>query len=442
MLSATLRLLARLRLPGAAAALLRLVVALQPSHAQALTELQALAVARGDRARATVLGERLVALRPDDRRALRNLAALRLQAGDMHGALTSFARLDALGGAATGATRLHADAEMDPAAAARGEPYVAALENVLVDTDFWFIADGERLYAREVHGRTVANHPAVGGRVSPDGKTLIVTWAAPARTIEAPCVLLGGDENYSHWLTRNLIKLCLLEGRPELEALPLLVNEDLRAYQRECLALLGIDEARLLRVPRPAVIACRRLHVPTQLRNHPQMRRGIDWLRARVAGRMHAGEPRDLLFMSRRDSATRMLLNDAELAAALEGLGFRTIVPGTMPVAEQIGALSRARVIVAAHGAGLTNLVFAPPGARVIELASANIAHMEDFRVIARCMGQHIATLVSEDFGAEQRPGEHPMHWHYRCDVAAVLEAVRGELAAPLTSAARTSPRG
>ncbi|MCZ7565696.1 MAG: glycosyltransferase 61 family protein [Burkholderiales bacterium] len=430
MLDPVLRLLARLRLPGAAAALLRLVVALRPSHARALTELQAIALARGDGAQAIALGERLVALDPDHRGALRNLAVLHLRAGDLDAALAPFARVDALDGAPPGATRLLADADMDPAAAARGEPYVAALDDVLVDTDYWFVGNGERLYAREVHGRTVANHPAVRGRVSPDGRRVIVTWAAPARTIEAPCVLLGGDDNYSHWITRNLIKLSLVEARPELAALPLVVHEDLRAYQREYLALLGIDETRLLRVPRPAVVAFRRLYVPTQLRNHPCMRGGIDWLRVRLARCMHPGEPRDLVYVSRRESPVRKLLNDAELAAALKRLGFRIIVPGTMSVAAQIAAFSRARVVVAAHGAGLANLVYSRPGARVVEIASAIIAHMDDFRVIARVMGQHVTTLVSDDLGPAGAADEHPMHRHYRCDVAAVLATVRRELAA------------
>lgn len=429
-LTAVLRLLARLRMPGAAAALLRLMLAVRPAHARALTELQAIAVARGGRAEAIRLGERLLAIDPDNAQALRNVAVLRLQSGDARGAHAPFARLDELKGAAAGATRLCMDAEMDPALAARAEPYVAALEDVVVDTDYWYVVQGERLYSREVHGRAIANLPAVKGRVAPDGRFLIVTLPAAARTIAEPCVLLGGDENYSHWITRNLLKLSLLEVRPELAALPLLVPDDLRAFQREYLALLGIAEARLLRVPRPSVIGCRRVFVPTQLRNHPRMRAGIDWLRARLAAHMDAGEPRDLLFLSRRDSPTRQLLNDAELAGRLEALGFHTVVPGTMSVAAQIGAFSRARVIVAAHGAGLTNLVFAPPGARVIEIASDNIAHMDDFRVIARELGQPFTTLVSKDYGSDQPPGEHPMHWHYRCDVAAVLEAARRELAA------------
>jgi capsular polysaccharide biosynthesis protein len=264
----------------------------------------------------------------------------------------------------------------------------------------------------------------------PDGRRFVVSLPAPAISIDTPCVLLAGDENYSHWLTRNLTKMFLVEGHPGYAALPLLINEDLSGYQREYLALLGISEERLIKVPRGAVVACRDLVVPTQLRNHPRMRQGIDWLRGRLAKCMATDAPRDLLFLSRKDSSTRVLLNEDELARALEALGFRTMIAGTMSVAQQVDAFSRARVVVGSHGAGLTNLMFAPCGALAIEITSANIAHMDEFRFIAQQMGQRMITVVSNDLGPGQPGAEHPMHRPYRCDVPAVIGILRRELAA------------
>jgi capsular polysaccharide biosynthesis protein len=430
LLKPALTLLAALRLPGAAAALLRAVLRVRPGHVGALRELLALALTRGDRAEAARAGERLARAAPDDPALRWSLAVLALQAGDAEGALRHFSRHDALRSGGALATRLCADSLLDPVRAGSGEPYVARLRDVLVETALWSVIDGGKVYVHEVHDRTIANGPFVAGRMLPDARRFIVSLPAPAVNVDTPCVLLGGDENYSHWLTRNLIKLCLVEEDPEYAGRPLLINADLRGYQREYLTLLGIPEARLIKVPRDAIVACRELIVPTLLRNHPRMRVGIDWLRGRLARCLATEAPQELLFLSRKDSATRVLLNEDELAEALAALGFRTLVAGEVSVAEQIAAFSRARVVVGAHGAGLTNLVFAPHGALVVEITSANIAHMDDFRVIAQTLGQRVITLVSDDLGPEPSTPEHPMHRAYRCDVPAVVETLRRELAA------------
>ncbi len=424
MLTAILRLLARLRLPGVAAALLRLILAVRPSHARALTELQAIAIARGDRGEAIQLGERLLAIDRDNAQALWNVAVLALQSDDAGTALRCFARRDALQSGGLVTTRLCTDSLLDPARAARGEPYVGRLRDVLVETALWSVIDGERVYVREAHDRTIANGPFVAGRVLPDGQRFVISLPAPAIRVDRPCVLLGGDENYAHWVIRNLLKLVLVDTRPELAALPLLLNDDLRPYQREFLELLAIGDARLIKVPRGVVVACRDLAVPTQLRNHPRMIEGIEWLRARLAAWMAPGPAHDLLFVSRRDAPVRVLLNERELEASLHSLGFATVVPGAMPVREQIHAFSSAAVIVAPHGAGLANLVFAPRGATVIEIASSNIAQMSDFRHIARALDQRIVTLVSDDYDLT-RPETLAANWDYRADVSRVLGALK-----------------
>jgi capsular polysaccharide biosynthesis protein len=54
----------------------------------------------------------------------------------------------------------------------------------------------------------------------------------------------------------------------------------------------------------------------------------------------------------------------------LEKFGFRSVKLETMSVAEQAACLAAAKVVVAPHGGGLTNLVFCSPGTKVIEIFS------------------------------------------------------------------------
>jgi capsular polysaccharide biosynthesis protein len=108
-------------------------------------------------------------------------------------------------------------------------------------------------------------------------------------------------------------------------------------------------------------------------------------------------------------------------------LGFERIVPGEMPVAAQISAFGAARIIVAAHGAGLTNMIFTPPGAAIVELTSTAIEHMDLFRMLSKSTGHSIQTLCSDDYDVPAQTVN--VNADYRVDVQQVRQAVEAALA-------------
>lgn len=85
-----------------------------------------------------------------------------------------------------------------------------------------------------------------------------------------------------------------------------------------------------------------------------------------------ANAPDQLLFVTRGDARLRRLINEAELMAELIDLNFEFFYPKSDDHASQIQAFRSARIIVAVHGAALTNLLFCQPGALVIELFPSN----------------------------------------------------------------------
>jgi capsular polysaccharide biosynthesis protein len=365
---------------------------------------------------------------PDDPEALEQLGIALFAAGDEDGALELFVQSDRARFGAGVQTRLCVNSLLDPERAARGEPYVHVLEDVLVDSEFWIVIDGERAYSHETFDAQIANSPFVRRRTIRRGARFVTTITPPRLSVDEPCVLLGGDHNYAHWVSRNLLKLALIDGQEKFASLRMLVNRDLRRHQLEYLQLLGIPLNRFILVPGKGMVRCRRLIVPTLTLGRPRMHVGIDWLRRRMSALLAPEEQaRDLIFLSRRDSRVRVLLNEDELIRALEPLGFRVIVAGEMSVREQIEAFSQARVVVGAHGAGLTNLVFAPSCAFVLEIVSGRIVHMGEFKFIAGQRGQTYSQIVSEDYGPE-RDEINRMHSDYRVDVAAVVKTLRDRI--------------
>lgn len=203
-------------------------------------------------------------------------------------------------------------------------------------------------------------------KVSAANGMAILQLDAPRRAVDS-CFLLGGSRNYYHWLADYFPRLGLVAVPPSL---PLLINRDLAGFQRECLEQIGIAESRLLPVDLPAVIRCTELAAPLaaayRQRLHPD---AVAWLRRIFVAPAQAGAARRL-YVSRRDAALRRIVNEEELAAALGALSFETLVPGTMSVKAQAQAFSQAKIIVGPHGAGLVNVIFAPPSAAVIELSA------------------------------------------------------------------------
>ena len=385
------------------------------------------ALAAGDGARAEQLCAARLAESGEDRDARLRLGHLALGDGRVADAVAHFRALDALDGRGQVVTEALVRQHLDIARAQRGEPYCQWLTDVRVETAYWTIVRDGIVYNDDVHAKNLYTSPFVQGRVSADGATVIATLPFPYREIDDACILVGGDDNYSHWLFRNMLKLSTLDRAGLLYSYPWLVNSDLRSYQTEYMTLLGQQSAHLIKVERQAVIACRRVLVPALHVSTQAVTQGVQWMRERMADLLVApAQATRRLFISRGNGARRRLLNEDAVYADLQARGFERVVPDELSVAEQIATFSGARIVVAAHGAALTNMIFAPPGAAIIELTSSAIEHMNLFRKLARSTQQRVITIVSADYAVAA--DEVNMHSDYRIDVQAVRTAIAGLL--------------
>lgn len=98
--------------------------------------------------------------------------------------------------------------------------------------------------------------------------------------------------------------------------------------------------------------------------------------RQAVPARERKGE---LLYLSRNEAGMRKVLNEDEILPGLKDMGFRVMRASKMSLVEQIEAFRQARVVLSAHGAGLTNILFCRPGTTLIEIFPEGGVHGSAF---------------------------------------------------------------
>ena len=96
-------------------------------------------------------------------------------------------------------------------------------------------------------------------------------------------------------------------------------------------------------------------------------------------------------------------MREDELRARLTARGFTVVDPGTLSVQEQIDHFAAARVIVAPHGAALTNLSFCRPGVRLLELFAPGYLNPGYWSIMSNIEAHAIATWWPP--GPAPRPG-------------------------------------
>ncbi len=178
-----------------------------------------------------------------------------------------------------------------------------------------------------------------------------------------------GDANFYHFMHDVLPRVAVLEQagveRPDRWYVPHTTR-----FQRELLELWGIGEDEIINSDQVPHVRAQTLVVPglasTIERNPPWVSR---LLRSRLVPPGVERVPGRYLYLARRAGLhNRCVLNEAEVLALLEPLGFQVVDPGDLSVAEQIRTFAEADVVVAPHGASLANIPFFSPGAALLEL--------------------------------------------------------------------------
>ncbi|MHC2090032.1 glycosyltransferase family 61 protein [Methylobacterium sp. CM6244] len=175
-----------------------------------------------------------------------------------------------------------------------------------------------------------------------------------------------------HWLIDHLPRFAWIvpSGILSNKQFSILLNGH-RPFESETLDLLGLRHVAVgltetvfverLLVPPPVLpLDAGDLHLPAVFEPLGE--------RADAIAREQGAHLPERVYITRRDATRRPLVNESEIEREVAAHDFTVLEFSALPLWHQIAIARNARIIMGPHGAGLSHIVFAKPGTKVIEL--------------------------------------------------------------------------
>ena len=116
--------------------------------------------------------------------------------------------------------------------------------------------------------------------------------------------------------------------------------------------------------------------------------------------------PHRKIVILRPGAKTRRLTNSEELLLALKG--WETVVLENLTIRDQIKTFAEATHIVAAHGAGLVNLLWCSPGTKVIEIQDKRMIHKKVYPILSHHLGLEHELYLADTVPIPLKDGKKP----------------------------------
>jgi capsular polysaccharide biosynthesis protein len=256
----------------------------------------------------------------------------------------------------------------------------------------------------------------------------------PLTDVDARVAVLATEaaELYYHWLFQLLPRYELIRraGISLNDIEYFYVNSQRSRFQRETLALLGIESSKIIDGDKVPYLRARELIVPSVPLGtscfRPWM---IDFLRERFlpkSGRDLASSGRRL-YISRGLAEYRRVLNEGEVISVLKKHGFEVAAMETMSVPEQASVMAECDIVIGPHGGGMSNLVFCSPGTKVVEIYSPELVATYFWR-LSNQLGLDYYYMLGEGSPVTLE-ADYKQSWDSREDIRVDVDVLRQTLA-------------
>lgn len=218
---------------------------------------------------------------------------------------------------------------------------------------------------------------------------------------------------YFHWMLDIIPRIKILKmANIDLENIDCFVipNNNLR-FQVEVLKKIGISERKIIHAEND-----QSLHMEAANLIVPSLPSSLDsppaWACAYVKTIYQdclatTALPQRRIYISRAKAAGRKILNEDDVLATLLPFGFKRIELETMAVQDQAKIFSETEIVIAAHGAGLTNILFCRPGTVILDIFSPRYVN-PCYWILANEMQLTYGYLIGEDLGSREKINVDP----------------------------------
>lgn len=295
------------------------------------------------------------------------------------------------------------------------------LRNVVLDTSTMMLFSGHRPLRETLYLMNEGDFDYA--RVKP---------LHPEATNPTTRYIVGGNAgvgNYFHWMTQSLPSIDWGVRHRRHSDIAIAVPP-LRPPQVEALALLGhasVPRLTLRPVAHYALVSAEYAEFLDARMPHTVSKAAAETFARLRAAVEPAADGAYAIYVARTDSPRRVMTNENALISMLERQDVHIVVPGALPVRQQLAIFRRARLVIGPHGAGLTNLIACEPGAHVYELLPSHYPN-NCFNRLAQTCGLHWwGDAFQSDAEGRASPGRT---WRADLDtVARRLDEIRARMA-------------
>jgi capsular polysaccharide biosynthesis protein len=199
--------------------------------------------------------------------------------------------------------------------------------------------------------------------------------AKTTRKIDGTVAYLSNVEpsNYYHWMCRTLPLLRIYQKFFDLQDIDFFYigDSELKNFHKESLTRAGIKPHQILQEACTANRILAAISTRTkQFGAAPVVQANYDYSRGlfRHEIDVNATAQRQRIYVQRGNVKRRKVLNESQIIEHLAGYNFIPVQMDHKTLLEQVQIFSQAEIVVAPHGAALTNLLFIQSGTKVIEL--------------------------------------------------------------------------
>jgi hypothetical protein len=252
-----------------------------------------------------------------------------------------------------------------------------------------------------------------------------VDFSSPARREDHVIALWSHATwlGFHHFLAEVSPKICRIkeEFGEELGGAKLCYPMIHRRYEKELLGMLGIREDQVIDSKAVGGVTAEKLTIVPMAGwfcGNPN----VEFLRKHLMPPAKGKGP-ELLYLAR--GGRRRCLNDAAIIERCLELGFTVVDESSRTIPEQIELYRDAKVLVGPHGSAFTNMVWAQPGARIVEMIPSTF-DVEYHEHLAASLRHHHTKIACAN-GPRATSG---VTIDFRADVPFVIAAIEREVKA------------